>query len=359
MPTSRSPSNKQQTITVSAQTNIVTMCDTDRIPRGRSKTSLNASSTARSAGKISAVIVTHEERAPDSAFADEGAGLSAETLAGLSAASSACRRKPTAGERRKLDGPRDIHRQSASSTCMADKIHRSQRRSGLGSIHHVLPATESHEQSQHIIMSMDEAPAREGWSAITSKMQDSPWTRVRRRQKPAPRDRGSPRRPRSCRLKHAGGRRAPSSGPEERTNSFTHHDDRDRKPDRPGFVGLRDPAQPNDYVAKPCEAAGMMARIRSVLRRREPVSRAARGRGGRSRQQAAKDRCAFGTKWLGLEAQPCATDEGNEHSLHRFRIQLLRCLRPIEDGCCRARGSRACKRPAMPEASTGAGLEGS
>src|SRR6202161_2647325 len=70
----------------------------------------------------------------------------------------------------------------------------------------------------------------------------------------------------------------------------------------------------DDYIAKPCELRELMARIRSVLRRRAPVRRAAPETAG---AKAAKDQLVrFGTKWLDLEAQALRDDEGHEHPLN-------------------------------------------
>jgi signal transduction histidine kinase/CheY-like chemotaxis protein len=89
--------NKQQTITVSAPTNIVTMCDTDRIREAIDNLVSNAIKYSPIGGKIS-VIVTHEDESTQIRVADEGAGLSPEDLGRLFGRFQRLSAKPTAGE---------------------------------------------------------------------------------------------------------------------------------------------------------------------------------------------------------------------------------------------------------------------
>jgi len=89
--------NKQQTITVSAPTNIVTMCDTDRIREAIDNLVSNAIKYSPVGGKIS-VIVTHEDESTQIRVADEGAGLSPEDLGRLFGRFQRLSAKPTAGE---------------------------------------------------------------------------------------------------------------------------------------------------------------------------------------------------------------------------------------------------------------------
>jgi DNA-binding response OmpR family regulator len=78
----------------------------------------------------------------------------------------------------------------------------------------------------------------------------------------------------------------------------------------------------DDYVAKPCELRELMARIRSVLRRSSPAKAATPDSAG---AKAAKERLVrFGTKWLDLEAQALRDDEGNEHPLTASEFGLLK-----------------------------------
>jgi signal transduction histidine kinase/DNA-binding NarL/FixJ family response regulator len=89
--------NKQQTITVSAPSNIVTMCDTDRIREAIDNLLSNAIKYSPIGGKIS-VVVTHEDDNTVIRVADEGAGLSPEDLGRLFGRFQRLSAKPTAGE---------------------------------------------------------------------------------------------------------------------------------------------------------------------------------------------------------------------------------------------------------------------
>jgi signal transduction histidine kinase/CheY-like chemotaxis protein len=89
--------NKQQTITVSAPPNIVTMCDTDRIREAIDNLVSNAIKYSPIGGKI-AVTVTHEDDTTVIRVADEGAGLSPEDLGRLFGRFQRLSAKPTAGE---------------------------------------------------------------------------------------------------------------------------------------------------------------------------------------------------------------------------------------------------------------------
>jgi signal transduction histidine kinase/CheY-like chemotaxis protein len=89
--------NKQQTITVSAPPNIVTMCDTDRIREAIDNLVSNAIKYSPIGGKI-AVTVAHEDDTTVIRVADEGAGLSPEDLGRLFGRFQRLSAKPTAGE---------------------------------------------------------------------------------------------------------------------------------------------------------------------------------------------------------------------------------------------------------------------
>ena len=89
--------NKQQTITVSAPPNIVTMCDTDRIREAIDNLVSNAIKYSPIGGKIS-VTVSHEDDNTIIRVADEGAGLSPEDLGRLFGRFQRLSAKPTAGE---------------------------------------------------------------------------------------------------------------------------------------------------------------------------------------------------------------------------------------------------------------------
>ncbi|MBR0826454.1 DUF3369 domain-containing protein [Bradyrhizobium manausense] len=89
--------NKQQTITVSAPPNIVTMCDTDRVREAIDNLISNAIKYSPMGGKI-AVAVRHEDSDTIVRVSDEGAGLSPEDLGRLFGRFQRLSAKPTAGE---------------------------------------------------------------------------------------------------------------------------------------------------------------------------------------------------------------------------------------------------------------------
>ena len=89
--------NKQQTISVSAPPNIVTMCDTDRIREAIDNLFSNAIKYSPIGGKIT-VAVTHEGGDTVIRIADQGAGLSPEDLGRLFGRFQRLSAKPTAGE---------------------------------------------------------------------------------------------------------------------------------------------------------------------------------------------------------------------------------------------------------------------
>jgi len=89
--------NKQQTIAVSAPSNIVTMCDADRIREAIDNLISNAIKYSPIGGKIT-VVVIHEEDDTIVRVADEGAGLSPEDLGRLFGRFQRLSAKPTAGE---------------------------------------------------------------------------------------------------------------------------------------------------------------------------------------------------------------------------------------------------------------------
>ncbi|MGV7212732.1 ATP-binding response regulator [Bradyrhizobium sp. UFLA05-112] len=89
--------NKQQTISVTAPANIVTMCDTDRIREAIDNLISNAIKYSPIGGKIN-VTVTHEGNDTVIRVNDEGAGLSPEDLGRLFGRFQRLSAKPTAGE---------------------------------------------------------------------------------------------------------------------------------------------------------------------------------------------------------------------------------------------------------------------
>ncbi|QOZ72891.1 ATP-binding response regulator [Bradyrhizobium arachidis] len=89
--------NKQQMISVTAPSNIVTMCDTDRIREAIDNLISNAIKYSPIGGKIG-VAVTHEGSDTIIRVNDEGAGLSPEDLGRLFGRFQRLSAKPTAGE---------------------------------------------------------------------------------------------------------------------------------------------------------------------------------------------------------------------------------------------------------------------
>ncbi len=89
--------NKQQTITVSAPPNFVTMCDADRMREAIDNLVSNAIKYSPIGGKIT-LLVTHEGKNTVIRIADEGAGLSPEDLGRLFGRFQRLSAKPTAGE---------------------------------------------------------------------------------------------------------------------------------------------------------------------------------------------------------------------------------------------------------------------
>src|ERR1700685_715776 len=89
--------NKQQSITVSAAPNLVTMCDADRIREAIDNLVSNAVKYSPIGGKI-AVLVSHEGKKTVIRIADQGAGLSPEDLGRLFGRFQRLSAKPTAGE---------------------------------------------------------------------------------------------------------------------------------------------------------------------------------------------------------------------------------------------------------------------
>jgi len=89
--------NKQQTITVSAPPNFVTMCDADRIREAIDNLVSNAIKYSPIGGKIT-MLVSHEQNNTIIRIADEGAGLLPEDLGRLFGRFQRLSAKPTAGE---------------------------------------------------------------------------------------------------------------------------------------------------------------------------------------------------------------------------------------------------------------------
>jgi signal transduction histidine kinase len=89
--------NKQQTITVSAPPNYVTMCDADRMREAIDNLVSNAIKYSPIGGTI-AVAVSNERNNTVIRIADQGAGLSPEDLGRLFGRFQRLSAKPTAGE---------------------------------------------------------------------------------------------------------------------------------------------------------------------------------------------------------------------------------------------------------------------
>jgi len=92
-----SATNKQQTITVSAPPNFVTMCDADRMREAIDNLISNAIKYSPIGGQIT-VVVSHDKNNTIIRIADQGAGLSPEDLGRLFGRFQRLSAKPTAGE---------------------------------------------------------------------------------------------------------------------------------------------------------------------------------------------------------------------------------------------------------------------
>jgi signal transduction histidine kinase len=89
--------NKQQTITVSAPPDYITICDADRMREAIDNLVSNAIKYSPVGGKI-AVAVSHEKNSTIIRIADEGAGLSPEDIGRLFGRFQRLSAKPTGGE---------------------------------------------------------------------------------------------------------------------------------------------------------------------------------------------------------------------------------------------------------------------
>ena len=89
--------NKQQSLTVSAPSNQMAMCDSDRMREAIDNLVSNAIKYSPIGGKI-ALLVTHDDAHTVIRVTDEGAGLSPEDLGRLFGRFQRLSAKPTAGE---------------------------------------------------------------------------------------------------------------------------------------------------------------------------------------------------------------------------------------------------------------------
>ena len=310
--------NKQQTITVSAPPNFVTMCDADRMREAIDNLVSNAIKYSPIGGKI-AVVVSHEDDNTVIRIADEGAGLSPEDLGRLFGRFQRLSAKPTAGESSTGLGLSIVKRiiDMHGGEVTADSAG-----PGQGSTFTVTSARDRDvmTQSQHIIIVDDEAPAREmvgdylkmhgftvtlcdGGKSLRGAIETSVPDLVVLDLNMPEEDGLSIIRDLKSRINVPVIMLTATASPIDRV------------------VGLELGA--DDYIAKPCELRELMARIRSVLRRSAPVKAAPRAEAAGAK--AAKDQLVrFGTKWLDLEAQALRDDEGNEHPLTASEFGLLK-----------------------------------
>ena len=310
--------NKQQTITVSAPPNFVTMCDADRIREAIDNLVSNAIKYSPIGGKIT-VAVTHEGDDTVIRIADEGAG----PVAGGSR--PAVRPLPAAvgqaDRRRKLDRPRPVDRQTHHRHAWRPCDRGKRRpRTGLDVYGYTACDRDVMTQSPHIIIVDDEAPAREmvgdylkmhgfgvtlcdGGKSLRGVIETNVPDLVVLDLNMPEEDGLSIIRDLKSRINVPVIMLTATASPIDRV------------------VGLELGA--DDYIAKPCELRELMARIRSVLRRSTPAKAAAAPEAAGAK--AAKDQLVrFGTKWLDLEAQALRDDEGNEHPLTASEFGLLK-----------------------------------
>ena len=310
--------NKQQTITVSAPPNIVTMCDTDRIREAIDNLVSNAIKYSPIGGKIT-VAVTHEGGDTVIRITDQGAGLSPEDLGRLFGRFQRLSAKPTAGESSTGLGLSIVKR---IIDMHGGHVTAESAGPGQGSTFTVtLPATETDmTQSPHIIIVDDEAPAREmvgdylkmhgfgvtlcdGGKSLRSAIETSVPDLVVLDLNMPEEDGLSIIRDLKSRINVPVIMLTATASPIDRV------------------VGLELGA--DDYIAKPCELRELMARIRSVLRRSTPAKAAAAPEAAAAKAEK-EQLVRFGTKWLDLEAQALRDDEGNEHPLTASEFGLLK-----------------------------------
>ena len=310
--------NKQQTISVSAPPNIVTMCDADRIREAIDNLVSNAIKYSPIGGKIT-VAVTHEGRRHRDPHRRRGrrpfAGGSRPAVRPLPAAVG------QADRRRKLDRPRPVDRQTHHRHAWRPCDRRQRRpRTGIDVYGYTARNRDVMTQSPHIIIVDDEAPAREmvgdylkmhgfgvtlcdGGKSLRSAIETNVPDLVVLDLNMPEEDGLSIIRDLKSRINVPVIMLTATASPIDRV------------------VGLELGA--DDYIAKPCELRELMARIRSVLRRSTPAKAAAAPEAAAAK--AAKDQLVrFGTKWLDLEAQALRDDEGNEHPLTASEFGLLK-----------------------------------
>ena len=311
--------NKQQTITVSAPPNFVTMCDADRMREAIDNLVSNA-------------IKYSTDRRQDHGggqprgnntvirIADQGAGLSPEDLGRLFGRFQRLSAKPTAGESSTGLGPVDRQAHHRHAWRPGDRRQR-RPRTGIDLHRHIARDRDVMTQSQHIIIVDDEAPAREmvgdylkmhgftvtlcdGGKSLRGAIETSVPDLVVL-------DLNMPEEDGLSIIRDLKSR---TNVPVIMLTATASPIDR--------VVGLELGA--DDYIAKPCELRELMARIRSVLRRSAPA-KAQAAAPETAAAKAAKDQLVrFGTKWLDLEAQALRDDEGNEHPLTASEFGLLK-----------------------------------
>ena len=310
--------NKQQTISVSAPPNFVTMCDADRIREAIDNLVSNAIKYSPIGGKIT-VGVAHEGPSTRDPHFRPGRGPVAggprPPVRPLPAAVG------QADRRRKLDRARPVDRQAhhrhAWRPC--DRAEPGAR-TGLD-LYDYIAARQQRvmTQNQHIIIVDDEAPAREmvgdylkmhgfdvtlcdGGKSLRGAIESGVPDLVVLDLNMPEEDGLSIIRDLKSRINVPVIMLTATASPIDRV------------------VGLELGA--DDYVAKPCELRELMARIRSVLRR--STAKAPADAGGGSAKAAKDQLVRFGTKWLDLEAQTLRDDEGNEHPLTASEFGLLK-----------------------------------
>ena len=311
--------NKQQTITVSAPPNFVTMCDADRMREAIDNLVSNAIKYSPIGGKI-ALLVSHDAEH----HRDPHCGRRRRPVAGGSRTavrplSAAVRQTDRRGE---FDRPRALDRQAHYRHAWRPDHRRESRSRTRLDLHRHTARRRRHDmtQSPHIIIVDDEAPAREmvgeylkmhgftvtlcdGGKSLRSAIETGVPDLVVL-------DLNMPEEDGLSIIRDLKGR---TNVPVIMLTATASPIDR--------VVGLEIGA--DDYIAKPCELRELMARIRSVLRRSSPARTAAASEAGAAK--AAKDQLVrFGTKWLDLEAQALRDDEGNEHPLTASEFGLLK-----------------------------------
>ena len=310
--------NKQQTITVSAPPNFVTMCDADRMREAIDNLVSNAIKYSPIGGKITVLVAQRAGRHRDTHRRRRRRSVARGSRTIVRPIPAAFRQTY---RRRKLDRPRSVDRQAHyRHAWRPGHCYQCRARTGLDVHGRITHDRDAMTQAQHIVIVDDEAPAREmvgdylkmhgftvtlcdGGNSLRGAIESSVPDLVVL-------DLNMPEEDGLSIIRDLKSR---TNVPVIMLTATASPIDR--------VVGLELGA--DDYIAKPCELRELMARIRSVLRRSTPLKAPAAAEAASAK--STKDQLVrFGTKWLDLEAQALRDDEGNEHPLTASEFSLLK-----------------------------------